>query len=316
MEEKNIKKGIIFAIISLILGSLTPIIILSRPIVIDFYIFAAMNCLIQAIIFLPMFFIERRQIKSKIQTDIDNSESLESSLNGWKRNIKFLIYLGINFAIAQLLFVLAFELAGAINGSLTMRVSIIFALIFGFFLNHEKISKIQVLFSGVLFFGLFLAITQGRFNLLEFNLGVLLIILSTLLWTLAHTLTKSILEKNELTSIQVVFLRNALSGLILISTYFLFFPLENISLLFTLEYYFFFIAMGVTYAFNLYFWYKSLSYIEITKATIIFSLAPIATAFFAFLFLGEIFTIFHLIGTIIIIFSIYMIIREKNESKE
>lgn len=311
VEEKNLKKGVIFSIFSLILVALTPIIILTRPMALDFYIFTAMSCLIQAIIFLPMFFIERRQIKSVIQMDNKNSESRKMSLNGWKTHIKFLVYLGVTFALAQLLFFFAFEIAGAINGSLATRVSIIFALIFGFLLNHEKISKVQVLFSVVLLFGLFLAITQGNFNLLEFNLGIMLIILSTLLLILAHTLTKPLLDKKELTPIQAVFLRSLLSGLLLISTYFLFFPLENIILLFSLEYYVFFIIIGVTDAFSLYFWYKSLSYIDVSIATIILAFAPILTAIFAFLFLDGIFTVFHLIGMIIIIFSIYMIIKGK-----
>jgi len=69
--------------------------------------------------------------------------------------------------------------------------------------------------------------------------------------------------------------------------------------------------MGIDYGVSLYLWYKTLSYIQIGKATIINSLTPIVSALFSFLLLGESFTIFHLIGTIIIIFSIFMIVREK-----
>jgi len=130
---------------------------------------------------------------------------------------------------------------------------------------------------------------------------------------LAHTLTKPILDKNELTTTQLIFFRNFLSSIILLSTYFIFFPLDNINILLDPYNYFFFVAMGFLYAFDLFFWYKSLSHIEVSKATIIVSPMPILTAFLAYIFLSEIFTIYHLIGSMIIIFSIFMIVREKSE---
>jgi drug/metabolite transporter (DMT)-like permease len=43
---------------------------------------------------------------------------------------------------------------------------------------------------------------------------------------------------------------------------------------------------------------------------------PIVTAVFAWMILGEIFTIFHLIGAIIIIFSIIIIAKPKDEKKK
>lgn len=315
MNNKKPKRGIIYAIISLFFVSLQPIVAVARPEVIDFYIFPAMTCIFEALIFLPLVLIERKKIKSTIKLDIDNSQNLMLLLNGWKKNIRLLIYISINFAIAQTLFFLAYQLAGAINGSIAQQTSIIFALLFGFLINKEKISKIQIIFSIILLFGLMLAITQGRFSLLEFNIGVLIMIVTTLLWMLAHTLTKPILDKNEITSTQIVFIRNLIGGIVLISTYFLFFPLENVNLLLTPVNYIFFIAIGLLYGFDLLFWYKSLSHIDVSKASILVSPMPILTAFFAYFFFGEIFTIFHLIGTIIIIFSIAIIVRETKEKK-
>ncbi len=312
MSDKNLVKGIIFGLIALLLVSLQPIVAIVRPKIIDFYIFAAMTCLIQAIIFLPLVAIERKKIKSTIQIEPIDIPDLELFLNGWKKNKKFLIYLGINFAIAQALFFVAYQLAGAINGSLAQQTTIVFALLFGYLINHEKISKIQIFFVFILFFGLFLAITQGSFNLLEFNIGILIMFVTTALWMLAHTLTKPILDRNEMTPTQVVFIRNTLSGLILISTYFIFFPIENINILFEPINQFFFISMGILYGFDVLFWYKSLNNIEVSKATVLVSPMPLLTAVFAFLILGELLTIFHLIGAIIIIFSIFIIVREKN----
>ena len=296
--------------ISLFLVSLQPIVVISRPRVLDVYIFAAMTCIIEATIFFPLMLIERQKIKSEIEKKPSNSDEMLSFLNGWKKNKRMLLYIGINFGIAQILFFAAYEFAGAINGSLAQQTTIIFALIFGFLINHEKISKTQILFSIILLFGLALATTQGNFNLLEINIGVLFMLITAMIWMLAHTFTKPILDRNESTSIQIVFIRNAISGVFLISTYFIFFPLENINILFDPLNQLFFIMMGLLYGFDVLFWYKCLNHIEVSKASVIVSPMPILTALFAFLILGESFTIFHFIGTLIIIFSITMIVRK------
>jgi len=131
------------------------------------------------------------------------------------------------------------------------------------------------------------------------------------IWMLAHAFTRPILDKEEITATQVVFIRNVISGTILISTYFIFFPLSNINLLFDPINMFFFITIGFFYAFDVLYWYRAIQKIDISKASIIVSPMPILVAFFAYLILGEIFTIYHLIGTLIVIGSIIMIVRKK-----
>jgi drug/metabolite transporter (DMT)-like permease len=69
------------------------------------------------------------------------------------------------------------------------------------------------------------------------------------------------------------------------------------------------ILMGTVYGIGLYLWYKVLENIDVSKGTVIISGNLIVTAFFATLFLGEFFTIFHLIGTILVITSIIIIVN-------
>lgn len=300
-----------FALISLFLVSFQPIVAIARPKVLDVYLFAAMTCIFIALFMLPLVLLERHKLNQKVQTEISKSEEYVLLLNGWKNHKKVLLYLGINFSIAQILFFLAYEYAGAINGALAQQTIIIFGLLFGFFINHEKVSKTQILFSFILLFGLTFAITQGSFNLLEFNIGVGLMMITTALWMLAHSITRPILDKDEITATQVVFIRNVISGTILFSTYFIFFPLSNINLLFDPINVFFFVAIGFFYAFDVLYWYRAIQKIDVSKASIIISPMPILVAFLAYLILGEIFTIYHLIGTLIVIGSIIIIVRKK-----
>lgn len=311
--ENNIKKGLIFGIIGVFLIGLQPVIANSRPSIIDPYIFAAFTALFEATIFLPLYILERKKLNSIRETKPENIGNIDSLLNGWKEraNIKLLLIIGLTFTIVPILLYIGYELAGAINSAITLKSEIIFALLFGFIFLREKFTKIQLVFCFLLFFGLIFTITQGFSNILELNIGVLILLLSVALFTFIHTLTKVKLDKNELFPTQIIFIRNLLSGIIILSIYLIFFPLENLHIILNPKNFIFILLMGLDYGFSLFFWYKTLTYIQIGTATIINSLTPFTTVLFSFIILGDVFTIFHLIGTFIMIFSIVMIVREK-----
>jgi drug/metabolite transporter (DMT)-like permease len=305
----------------MLLVSLQPIIALARDSSIDAYLFASITCFYQSIFFLPVMILQRRKLKTHIRNPrLGSSGDIEfiSLLDGWKNKKTFsvILYLGINFAITQVLFYYAFDLAGAINGSLSQKTTVIFALVFGYVINREKITIKQVAFSILLLFGVLLATTQGQFKLLEINLGVFLMIIVAMLWMLAHSITKPILDRNEIISSQIVFSRNLVNAIILISSYLLLFPLDNLLVLLNPTNQFFFILMSLNYSIDLFCWYLSLKYLDVSKATIIIAPTPIVTAIISTLLFGEIFSIFHLFGMIIIIISIVIIMWEREEKKE
>jgi drug/metabolite transporter (DMT)-like permease len=309
----NLKKGLMFGVLGTILVGFQPIIANSAK-SIDSHLFAAMTCLIEAAIFLPLMLIEIKMNKKKnrINPDISSNYTI---LQSWKKNFWILLYIGVIFSINQLLFFVGYKLAGAINGSLTQKTSVFFGLLFGFLLLKEKISKTQIIFSIILFFGLLIGITQGSLNFLSFDvdilIGVLIVLLITSLWMFGHTMTKPLFSQKDLTPIQMVFTRNAMSGLILLITFIAFSPLD-ISVFYNPYNVFYFVLMGTVYGVGLFCWYKTISYLDISNATIVLSPTPIITAVFATLLLGELFTIFHLIGSIIVIFSIVIIVKQKS----
>jgi len=312
--SNKLKKGLVFGVIGNFFVGFQPIIANSRPAALDAHIFASLTCLVEAIIFLPLIIIEKKVKLAKNNNIRINHNT--SMIKTWRKNIWLFLFIGIIFGLNQLLFFIGYDLAGAINGSLTQKTTVFFGLIFGFLILKERITKVQVIFSTILFFGLILAISQGSFNLLTLSLdilsGVLIMLLITCLWMFGHSITKPVFDRDEATPTQMVFIRNFLSGIILFSTYFLFFPIKNISLLFVPINQFYYISMGVVYGVGLYCWYKTLSYLDVSKATILFSPTPIITAIFATLFLGDLFTIFHFIGSVIVILSIVIIVKQKN----
>ena len=309
MELKT-KKGLIFGIIGVIFVGLQPIVAKTRPLVINAYLAAAMTCLVEAAIFLPLMLLELRNINNN---NLKNGKEKIKVLKGWKDNFWFLISIGIIFAINQILFFVGYDLAGAINGSLTQKTTVFFSLFLGYLILGERITKLQILFSIVLFFGLSIGITQF-FSLFELDLtiliGVSILLLISFLWMVGHTLTKPMFTQKELTPIQMVFLRNFLSGLIIIMTFFLIYPFD-LNLFFEPANYLFYLRMGAVYGAGLVCWYKTLSLLDVSKASTIFGVTPITSALFATLFLEEIFTLAHFVGTIIVIISIVLIVNQK-----
>lgn len=316
--DKNIKKGLIFAVVGDFFIGFQPIVANSRPISLDAYIFAAITCLIEALIFFPIMLIEFTLHERKIKNKFEIKKYKTSILKNWKKNSKLFIFIGFIFGINQLLFFVGYRLAGEINGSITQKTTVFFGLIFGYLIMKERISKLQILFSITLFSGLVIAITQLSFNIKDFEInvifGVITLLFITSLWMLGHTLTKPIFMRNEATPAQMVFIRNIISGIMLFPTYFIFFPLENIYLLFVPINIFYFFSMGIVYSAGLFCWYKTLSYLDVSKATILFSPTPIVTALFASLIRNINFTIYHIIGIVIIIISTILILRLKNTS--
>ncbi len=315
--DSNTNKGLIFGTIGVFLVGLQPVIANSRPSIIDPYIFAAITALIEALIFLPLYYFERKKLISIGETNPGKNKNLNSLLNGWKKpeNIKLLIVIGFAFSFIPILLYIGYELAGATNSTIILKGEIIFALLFGFLILNEKVTKLQLFFCFILFFGLIFTITLGFSNLVKLNIGVLILLISVALFTFIHTLTKVRFNKSELFPTQLIFIRNLMSGIILLVIYIIFFPLENLKIIFNPNNFAFFLLMGFDYGFSLYFWYKTLTFIQIGTATIINSLTPFTAAFFAYIILGDAFTIFHLIGIIIIIISIIMIVREKENKR-
>jgi len=318
LVDKNYAKGIGFGIISLFFVSMQPIIANSRSAEVDSFLYSAMTSILLFIFFFPLTFIERRRFKnelSNLDNDMDTQkiEELNTFLDGFKNHKFLLLYLGINFAFAYVLFFWGYELAGAINGSLAQKADLIFALLFGYLINKENISKTQIIFSILLFFGLIVAVTQGSFNLLELNLGVILMLITVMLWMSAHSITRPFLENKEISPFQLIFIRNAITGSILFSSYLIFNGIQAYALILDPINMINFLLIGIFYGVDLYCFYLSLSYIRITKVSILMAPSLIITSFFAMIFLSEVFTIFHLIGSSIVLISIVVIIKLKDK---
>ncbi|MFX0021895.1 MAG: hypothetical protein ACFE9S_06180, partial [Candidatus Hermodarchaeota archaeon] len=126
--EKNIKKGLLTGTIGVIFVGLQPIIALLKPSAVDDYLAGAMTCLVETLIFIPIMafeFIFKNSSKRNL-SDGGNHFNFSHLLKGWKKNIWLLLFIGLLFALNQVLFFVGYSLSRAIIGSLTQKTTVFF----------------------------------------------------------------------------------------------------------------------------------------------------------------------------------------------
>ena len=139
MENYNLKKGLIFGIICVFLIGFQPIISTLRPTIIDTYSFSTITVVFMAIIFFPIFIVERYKLKSLMKNE--SNVRTEALLNGWKkkRNVKLFIAIGIAFSIVPILLILGFLTINTCNFELKKAIvlgySLFVYLMFTYFLG-------------------------------------------------------------------------------------------------------------------------------------------------------------------------------------
>jgi len=311
MVDKNTKFGIFFAILANITGGIQPVIANMRPSLIDSYLFAGMTALIQMLLFIPIYFFENLYRKRKVQTKNNLSDlNVSNKFKLYFGNSKWYLFviIGLMFSFVMFLYYSGLRYAGSINGTLALKSTAFFGLLFGALLLKERVSKLQIIFSIFLFFGLVIAVTQGNFNLLELNLGVLMILLCAAIWMFGHSSSRPYLRNGITFSSELVLWRNIFTSIILIISYVLIFGIEKFIFLVSIpEHIYSYFVGGLIYGLNVFFWYQIIKYLKISIGTILITPQVIVTAFFGSIFLNEPFTIYHVIGLIIIISSIIVI---------
>lgn len=312
--------GVLCSTITLIAVSTQPVISKARPQDLDPLFYAICTVLFEALLVLPIMIPESiRFKKNMMQLKMENPESLDDiNKSGDYRLFQFrktwwrFLIIGSVFALAQYLFFYGFDISDAISGSIALKSSIIFTIFSGWIFLKEKASAIQVFFTILIMVALMYTLTEGSFNALRINIGTVILILVPLLWTIGHTLTKPMLKKKYVIPSQVIFLRTSVSTIILCAIYFSFYPSSQLGLFLNLKNIISILLISGSYLIGHYFWYMSISKIELALSSATQAPQPILTSILAGIFLGTHITYYQIIGLIAIVSSILIILYDKN----
>ncbi|TVP41808.1 DMT family transporter [Candidatus Nitrosocosmicus arcticus] len=293
--SNNRNYGYLYALISAILfGSITTI---AKPLLLTNITPLTLSSLTYLIAGIFAFFIFAIKKENKTTTK-------PSRKDYW-----FLFLIGIiGAALAPFLYFSGLQMTSASNTSILTNGEIIFTVLIALLFFKEKLSKIGYFGIVVSIIGIMLLSLEFKdYFYVNFNLGDILIVLSTLLWGLDNNLSK-VVSKRIPSSITIVMVKSLIGGsiLLLIST------LLNESMKIDIMNIPYLLLLGVGgFGVSLYFFLKALRILGTLKSIMIFSSSSIFSLFFSFVFLKEVIGVPDVFAMLLMIFGIYLVTRDE-----
>lgn len=274
-------EGTLLAFLGMFLYGIEPVVIKANPT--NPLSFAAFSALIASLILWPIVLLTSRWKGVK-----ENPQCIPRA---------FLVGV-FGTALAYIAYSYGARLSTAINASLITRAEVLFSFVLAYVFLREKIAKGQIFWSLSILVGLFLVITQGK--AIVPRKGDLLLLLVPLFWQSGHVIAKKLPYNPFL----IAAFRNTFGGILLLL---LAFPSG-------LEFSKLAVAEGIILSFGQVIWYLAIKRINLSKATAIITPAP-AVAIGVATLLGEEFTVYHLVGFVLITIGTFMVSRIKSELK-
>lgn len=298
--------GVVAAIITVIAISTQPIISEKRPDSLYPVIFAIATVLFENLLIFPI------ALTHTIKQRKSHPGTLKWTIK--KHWWRFLV-IGIVFALSQIMFFYGFDASGdsgAVSGSIAMKSSIVFTVIFGWIFLKEKASVVQLIFTVIILVALVYTLTLGTFRVDEINIGTLTLFLMPFLWTIGHSVTKPILQQELVKPSQVIYIRTFISTILLLLYFVIFFPLSDLLLFFNWTNILFMFMIGLSYVIGHYGWYLSIKHIDLALSSAIQAPQPILTSILAYWILKDTIEFYHYVGLAVIFLSILLILYDKH----
>jgi len=294
----NSSRGLIFALIVLIGNGIHPIINNLRPEEFSSTIFVMQMSIMEFICSFIVLIIQN--IKKKKNLKSTEAKIVSGQICLSKKHLFFrMLIIGLIFAIATYGYVEGLKLAGSISGSIALKISPIYAIIIGFLFLGEKINLKQILITFFMLFGIYYLGTNGTFQMDQFSIGFAILLFVPFLWTIAHALTKQLLENKIFDPNQVIFIRTGIISISFLIINLIVIGWNELLLSFiNPNFLFFSFLMGFTYFFMHYSWYSSITSIDLSYASALVTPSPAITTLFVFLLKMEDFHYYQLIGMI------------------
>ena len=229
-------------------------------------------------------------------------------LKKYKKNIPYLIITSIlGVTIFNSFTYLSLQTSMVINSSIMASITPLLIILFSWLIFKTQTYFMQ--FFGIILsiIGVLLIISKANLNNLinlDFTIGDLWMLAAVFSWGLYSVLLKKIDSTlSQLATLEVMIF----IGLIFIFPFYFFESLNNSFLpkdsneILMITYVAIFASITSFFA-----WNKGVSIVGANKASLFLHLIPVFSSMWAILFLGEIFSFFHLLGTVFIIFGIVL----------
>lgn len=232
---------------------------------------------------------------------------------------KYLIAIAIvGGSFAFLLYFTGLKLTTASRAAFLQKTLPLYTAIFAYIFLKEKITKKMSYAIAAMIIGTVMVyFAQVNPGTLWSNpsLGDILIIIATILWAVEAVIAKKAMTLGE-SNIVVTFARMFFGGIILFGVVLLLGKFGLLLALSVAQWTNIMISTILLFAYVL-FWYWSIKYINVTKATtMLLTASVIAVGFATVLFPEEPLPILQIVGSAIILIGAYFVGREKSESRK
>jgi drug/metabolite transporter (DMT)-like permease len=289
-------KGTILAILAAIISGFSIPINKMFVVSIDPVVFTSLRLILIGIVFLAISKFRHEKVKKKV-------------------NLKYLAMIAVlGGAFAFLLFFSGLKLTTSGRAAFLQKTMPIYVIILSFFLLKEKITKkyiysILLMIAGTII--IFYSDIVPAQQWLNPTIGDLLIIGATILWAVENVLSRKVMIKDE-SNFMVTFARMFFGGLILFSAVLLAGNYQVLLSLTSQQLTSIGISTAILFGYVL-FWYWSLKFINVSKASSLLLIAPVISLLFAITIFGEPAPLTQIIGSALILVGAYFVSHIKSE---
>jgi len=289
-------KGTIFAILAAVISGVSIPLNKSFVVNIDPLVFTSIRLLLIGTIFLIISYFRHEKINKKI-------------------NIKYLALIAIiGGAFAFLLFFDGLRLTTSGRAAFLQKTMPIYVVVLAFLFLKERITKkylysifLMLIGTAIIYYS---EIVPAQLWLNP-SLGDLLVIGATILWALENVLSRKVMIKGESNFI-VSFVRMFFGGIILFSIVLLLGKYDLLMSLNSQQVISISVSTIILFGYVL-FWYWSLKFINVTKASSLLLLSPVISLLIGNGFLNEPVPFTQLIGSALILVGVYFVSKIKSE---
>lgn len=210
--------------------------------------------------------------------------------------------------LASGLFLFGAQLTSGINAAILLQTEPIYSIILGYWLLKEKITGRHLLATLAIIIGVSLVIYNGTFQI---NIGDILVILTPLCYQISHVLAKKTMKR---VGVYVTSAAKYLYGglmFILLSTFFQANQFEILGgdNLIALT------VLAFTWVAGILLWYGAIKRINLSKATALLSPYPIVSIIIAWPILGELPTVYQIVGLVFVMAGMLSMRKVKSEKR-
>ncbi len=215
---------------------------------------------------------------------------------------------GVIFGIASIILFFGMDAtASSVTVALVLKTDVIYSLIAGRLIYHEKISKKQAVLGSLIFLGLGISVlgNQSHFSLLE-----LALLIVPLLWLVGNILTKKLITDLTINSKQLVLGRTLVGAGLVFGVYRLVVgPIPWELFLIPISALFLFVN-AIAYLFAHITWNAGIRDGSLSRAYQIKATTPVFTAIFSLALLGEQMTFIQIMGFTVVLISLQLLLLD------